>query len=165
MAAMTPSVQPETCWKPSAHAASTRPARISMWPGSAGITTPTRPITTMATASTHSRTVTASAYDVPARSPEANRTPFVRVQKPMRYLTLAVAAVAVAMTMFVTAPRPQAQSFNAVAGTVDAPDPNVPLFFEAASIKPSDPKSGPGGGIRRQPGGRFNTFNMPVRFL
>jgi uncharacterized protein (TIGR03435 family) len=83
----------------------------------------------------------------------------------MRYLTLAVAAVAVAMTMFVTAPRPQAQSFNAVAGTVDAPDPNVPLFFEAASIKPSDPKSGPGGGIRRQPGGRFNTFNMPVRFL
>jgi hypothetical protein len=48
---------------------------------------------------------------------------------------------------------------------VDAPDPNVPLFFEAASVKPSDPKAGPGAGIRRQPGGRFNTFNSPVRLL
>ena len=67
--------------------------------------------------------------------------------------------------LFVTAPRPQAQTFTAPAGGVDAPDPNVPLFFEAASVKPSDPKAGPGAGIRRQPGGRFNTFNTPVRLL
>ena len=39
-----------------------------------------------------------------------------------------------------------------------APDPDVPLYFEAASIKPSDPANPPGQGIRLQPGGRFNTF-------
>ena len=83
----------------------------------------------------------------------------------MRYLTSAAAALAFAVTTFVTAPRPHAQSFNAPAGNVDAPDPNVPLHFEAASIKPSDPKAPPGAGIRRQPGGRFNTFNIPVRQL
>ena len=83
----------------------------------------------------------------------------------MRYLTYAAAALAVAVTAFVTAPRPQAQSFSAPAGSVDAPDPNVPLYFEAASVKPSDPKAGPGIGIRRQPGGRFNTFNTPVQVL
>jgi bla regulator protein blaR1 len=36
--------------------------------------------------------------------------------------------------------------------------------FEAASIKPSDPNS-QGQSIRRQPGGRFSTSNMPVREL
>src|ERR1044071_1576434 len=78
----------------------------------------------------------------------------------MRYVPFLAAAV-VALSVFAAAPRPQAQSFNAPVG-VDAPDPNVPLYFEAASIKPSDPKAPPGGGIRRQPGGRFNTFNTPV---
>jgi uncharacterized protein (TIGR03435 family) len=63
-----------------------------------------------------------------------------------------------------SAPRPVAQSFAAPAGTVAAPDPNVPLYFEAASIKPSDTKT-PGIGIRRQPGGRFNTINTPVKLL
>src|SRR5262245_59875613 len=82
----------------------------------------------------------------------------------MRYLTLAVGAV-FARAVFALAPRPQAQTFTAPAGGVDAPDPSVPLYFEAASVKPSDPKSAPGGGIRRQPGGRFNTFNTPVRLL
>lgn len=84
----------------------------------------------------------------------------------MRYLTF-LAAAFVAAAVFVTAPRPHAQgvSFGATAGTVDAPDPNVPLYFEAASVKPSDPNTGPGAGIRRQPGGRFNTFNTPVRTL
>jgi len=75
-----------------------------------------------------------------------------------------IAAAVVAMAIFAAAPRPQAQSFNAPVG-LDAPDPNVPLYFEAASIKPSDPKAPPGGGIRRQPGGRFNTFNTPARLL
>jgi uncharacterized protein (TIGR03435 family) len=64
-----------------------------------------------------------------------------------------------------SAPQPQAQSFNAPAGSVPAPDPNIPLSFEAASVKPSDPANPPGQGIRRQPGGRFNTFNSPVRTL
>jgi len=45
-----------------------------------------------------------------------------------------------------------------------APDPNVPLSFEAASIKLN--KSGdPGANVRRQPGGRFNATNMPLRQL
>jgi uncharacterized protein (TIGR03435 family) len=83
----------------------------------------------------------------------------------MRYLTLVAGAVVAVTVLAVTAPRPQAQSFSAPAGSVDAPDPTVPLYFEAASVKPSDPKAPPGVGIRRQPGGRFNTFNAPVRVL
>jgi len=83
----------------------------------------------------------------------------------MRFLSFVVGAAAVAAAIFVAASRPQAQSFNAPAGAIDAPDPTVPLYFEAASLKPSDPKAPPGGGIRRQPGGRFNTFNTPVRQL
>jgi uncharacterized protein (TIGR03435 family) len=45
-----------------------------------------------------------------------------------------------------------------------APDPNVPLYFEAASVKPN--KSGEqGSSIRRQPGGRLTATNMPLRAL
>lgn len=76
-------------------------------------------------------------------------------------ILLGATAVAVAI---LGAPEPRAQSFNAPAGTVPAPDPNIPLSFEAASIKPSEAKN-PGIGIRRQPGGRFNTFNAPVKML
>src|SRR5262245_28821600 len=72
-----------------------------------------------------------------------------------------MAAIAVAI---VASPLAQAQSFSAPAGSVPAPDPNVPLYFEAASVKPSNPDA-PGMGIRRQPGGRFNTINTPVRLL
>jgi len=61
-------------------------------------------------------------------------------------------------------PHPRAQSFAAPAGTVPAPDPNIPLYFEAASIKPSD-TTNPGAAIRRQPGGRFSTVNAPARVL
>src|SRR3970040_1452488 len=44
------------------------------------------------------------------------------------------------------------------------PDPNVPITFEAASVKPN--KSGDSNAmIRRQPGGRFNAVNVSVRFL
>jgi hypothetical protein len=75
-------------------------------------------------------------------------------------------AMAAAMAFaLLTAPRPHAQSFNAPAGTVPAPDPNLPLYFEAASVKPSNPSNPPGQGIQRQPGGRFRTFNSPVRML
>jgi hypothetical protein len=57
-----------------------------------------------------------------------------------------------------------AQSFSTAAGTVPAPDPNIPLYFEAASVKPSN-ATNPGMGIRRQPGGRFDTTNTPVKIL
>jgi bla regulator protein blaR1 len=80
----------------------------------------------------------------------------------MRALLL-VCAVAAAVAIL-GAPRPRAQSFAAPAGTVPAPDPNVPLSFEAASVKPSAAKN-PGIGIRRQPGGRLDTFNTPVKLL
>jgi uncharacterized protein (TIGR03435 family) len=53
---------------------------------------------------------------------------------------------------------PQAQA------PAQAPDPNVPLYFEAASVKPN--KSGEqGSSIRRQPGGRLTATNMPLRAL
>jgi hypothetical protein len=77
-------------------------------------------------------------------------------------MLLACAAAMMALAVL-TAPRPQAQSFGAPAGTVPAPDPNVPLYFEAASIKPSNPSNPSGQGIRRQPGGRFSTINAPAR--
>jgi uncharacterized protein (TIGR03435 family) len=76
-------------------------------------------------------------------------------------MLLAGTAVAIAFAVE-NATRPLAQSFAAPAGTVAAPDPNVPLHFEAASIRPSN-SSNPGRGMRRQPGGRFNTINTPVR--
>ncbi len=42
------------------------------------------------------------------------------------------------------------------------PDPNVPLFFEVASVKPNT--SGERNGmLRRNPGGRMNAANMPLR--
>ncbi len=81
-----------------------------------------------------------------------------------RLMLLGSAAAVIAFAVL-TAPRPLAQSFGAPAGTVPAPDPNIPLSFEAASVKPSNPSAPPGGGIRRQPGGRFNTINTPVRLL
>ena len=44
------------------------------------------------------------------------------------------------------------------------PDPNVPLYFEVAAVKPN--KSGErGSSIRRQPGGRMTATNMPLRGL
>ena len=79
--------------------------------------------------------------------------------RAMMLLFTAAAAVAV-----LSAPRSSAQSFTTAAGTVPAPDPNIPLYFEAASVKPSN-TSNPGAGIRRQPGGRFNTINTPVKML
>ena len=42
--------------------------------------------------------------------------------------------------------------------------PNVPLYFEAASIK-QNKDGGPDAGIKRQPGGRLNTVNTPVNLL
>jgi len=63
------------------------------------------------------------------------------------------------------APRPAAQSFGIPPGArAAAPDPNVPLYFEAASVK-QNKDGGTNIGIRRQPGGRLNTINTPVNLL
>ena len=82
----------------------------------------------------------------------------------MRSAALVFVAVMTPLALVLNVPRPLAQSFSAPAGTVPAPDPNVPLYFEAASVRPSQPGT-PGQNIRRQPGGRFSTTNMPVRPL
>lgn len=83
----------------------------------------------------------------------------------MRNVLLATLSVASTL-MLVAAPRPLAQSFTAPAGSVPAPDPSIPLYFEAASVKPSDPKNpNQGFSIRRAAGGRFDTLNAPLRGL
>lgn len=49
-------------------------------------------------------------------------------------------------------------------GLAHAQTPDGPTSFEAVSIRPN--RSGdPGVSIRRQPGGRFNTVNAPIRSL
>jgi len=85
------------------------------------------------------------------------------MRNTLRTLTLVVCVAGALATVPATA-RPHAQSFSAPAGSVPAPDPNIPLYFEAASIKPSN-SSAQGSGIRRQPGGRFSTTNAPARML
>jgi uncharacterized protein (TIGR03435 family) len=85
----------------------------------------------------------------------------------MRTTFLPGAAALAVFMMLAATPRPHAQSsFLAPAGAIPAPDPAIPLYFEAASIKPSDPSQpNPGFAIRRQPGGRFNAVNAPLRNL
>jgi hypothetical protein len=64
-----------------------------------------------------------------------------------------------------TAPRPAAQNFQIPPGArAEAPDPNIPLYFEAASVRPNK-EGGPGAGIQRRAGGRLNTTNTPVNLL
>jgi uncharacterized protein (TIGR03435 family) len=77
-----------------------------------------------------------------------------------------VAAIAAPLALAVlTAPRTAAQTFQIPPGArAEAPDPNVPLYFEAASVKPNK-EGGPGAGIQRRPGGRLNTTNTPVNLL
>lgn len=78
------------------------------------------------------------------------------------------AAVLVVAGLFVlgTAPRPAAQNFGLPPGArAEAPDPNTPLYFEAATIKPNDGSTGTGMGIQRQAGGRFRTVNTPPAVL
>jgi uncharacterized protein (TIGR03435 family) len=67
----------------------------------------------------------------------------------------ASAVVALSAAVFsVSNPRAQAQ----------APDPKVPLTYEAASVKPNK-EGGQGSSIRRQPGGRLTATNFPLRAL
>jgi uncharacterized protein (TIGR03435 family) len=75
--------------------------------------------------------------------------------KPSRSVASAVVGVAVAAFSL---------SHSAAQTPAKAPDPNVPLYYEAASVKPN--KSGEqGSSIRRQPGGRLTSTNMPLRAL
>jgi uncharacterized protein (TIGR03435 family) len=58
-----------------------------------------------------------------------------------------------------------AQSFAIPPGArAEAPDPNIPLYFEAASIK-LNKEGGPGRRINRAAGGRFSTGNAPINML
>jgi uncharacterized protein (TIGR03435 family) len=67
-----------------------------------------------------------------------------------------IAASILAAAVTVVVPRAQQPS--------QAPDPNVPVSFEVSSVKVN--KSGDvGGTMRRQPGGRVNGVNLPLRTL
>lgn len=43
--------------------------------------------------------------------------------------------------------------------------PPVPLEFEVAEVKPSDPDGPPGARLQIQPGGRIDIHNLPLKFL
>jgi uncharacterized protein (TIGR03435 family) len=77
----------------------------------------------------------------------------------MKLLARLVAGTAIASlvaTISMSGPKAQAPA--------QAPDPSVPLYFEAASVRPN--KTGDQGQtIRRQPGGRLTATNMPLRAL
>jgi uncharacterized protein (TIGR03435 family) len=76
--------------------------------------------------------------------------------KPIVRLAACTALTILAAFLGVSTPAAQAPA--------QAPDPNVPLYFEAASVRPN--KSGEqGSSIRRQPGGRLTATNMPLRAL
>ncbi len=81
-----------------------------------------------------------------------------------RLLSTAALLIPAAMVL-AGAPRPAAQNFQIPPGArAEAPDPNIPLYFEAASVKPNK-EGGPGAGIGRRPGGRLNTTNTPPALL
>src|SRR5688572_22244564 len=78
---------------------------------------------------------------------------------------LIAAGLIIAATAAVPAVRLAAQNFNLPPGALmEAPDPKIPLYFEAASIK-QNKDGGTGMGIQRQAGGRFRTINAPVPLL
>src|SRR5687768_11489482 len=82
-----------------------------------------------------------------------------------RRLTVAAATAVACALVLGTAPHPAAQNFGLPPGArADAPDPNVPIFFEVASVKPNK-DGGPGMGINRAPGGAFRTVNTPPNAL
>jgi uncharacterized protein (TIGR03435 family) len=80
-------------------------------------------------------------------------------------MTRRLCAAALVIAAVAPAVRLAAQNFNLPPGaSTTAPDPNVPLYFEAASIK-QNKEGGGGSGIQRQPGGRFGTVNAPLPML
>ena len=82
-----------------------------------------------------------------------------------RRLPLAAAAALASALMLGTAPLPAAQNFGLPPGArAEAPDPNVPIYFEVSSVKPNK-DGGQGYGINRAPGGNFRTVNTPPSAL
>jgi uncharacterized protein (TIGR03435 family) len=80
-------------------------------------------------------------------------------------LAVAAAAALAGALILGTAARPAAQNFGLPPGArADAPDPNVPIYFEVASVKPNK-DGGQGYGINRAPGGNFRTTNAPPNAL
>ena len=76
-------------------------------------------------------------------------------------LPLAAASLLAGALILGTSPRPAAQSFGLPPGArAEAPDPNVPIYFEVASVKPNK-DGGQGMGINRAAGGQFRTVNTP----
>jgi uncharacterized protein (TIGR03435 family) len=82
-----------------------------------------------------------------------------------RRLSVATGLVLALAIVLAVGPRPSAQNFNLPPGArMEAPDPNIPLYFEAASVK-QNKEGGPGSRINRAPGGRFSTGNVLVSQL
>jgi len=80
-------------------------------------------------------------------------------------LSVAAAAIVAGGFILATSPHPAAQSFNLPPGArAEPPDPNVPLYFEVASVKPNN-GGAPGMGINRAAGGNFRTVNTPPSAL
>jgi uncharacterized protein (TIGR03435 family) len=74
-----------------------------------------------------------------------------------------VAAIATAAAGVVVTAHPSADARGGLKAVQTQTTDTLPAF-EAASIKPSDPAA-QGQFVRRQPGGRFSTSNMPLRAL
>lgn len=76
------------------------------------------------------------------------------------------ATAAVTILAALTGGHLEAQSVTTASPGVHAPDPGIPLYFEEASVMPSDPSDPRQGfSIRRAPGGRFEAVNAPLRNL
>lgn len=75
-----------------------------------------------------------------------------------RSVRLAATASAAIFLAGLSAPSPKAQA------PAQPPDPNVPLYFEAASVR-RNTSGEQGQNIRRQPGGRLTATNMTLRSL
>jgi uncharacterized protein (TIGR03435 family) len=81
----------------------------------------------------------------------------------MKLSSVPAAAAFIAMFLALSVTRPAAQT-PAAQVTAPAPDPNATFTYEAASVRAN--KSGEQGQtIRRQPGGRLNATNFPLRAL
>jgi uncharacterized protein (TIGR03435 family) len=76
--------------------------------------------------------------------------------KPLSRLAAARALVCCVAALTVSSPRAQTAA--------QTPEPSVPLTYEAASVRPNK-EGGRDSYIRRQPGGRLNTVNFPLRAL
>ena len=91
-----------------------------------------------------------------------------RIGYGWRAAVVGVTFAALLMTLHSIAGRAQQTTTIIATGQpqngVQPPDPNVPIYFEVASVKPNE-SGDPGGMMRRQPGGRVNATNMPLRQL